>query len=153
LIAVTRAVEESERAAYRQSVEALEDPRKAWAHISDPALWPQERLFFELYVRALQGRSGTEGFLDGVVEPWVDLLSGAFMAAGADEEAARADARLGVAVARGLLLDLLATKDRRGVDAAYERYLQLYERFFALVGAPVAEPSKAKDRRDGEVVA
>jgi len=152
LVAVARAVEERERASYQQSLQTSEDPRQTWAHISDPGLWPQERLFFELYARALQGRPGTEGFLDGVVEPWVDLLSGAFIAAGADEEAARADARLGVAVARGLLLDLLATKDRRGVDAAYERYLQLYERFFAFVGAPVAEPPKAKDRRDGEVV-
>lgn len=153
MVAVARAVEERERATYQQSLQTSEDPRQTWAHISDPGLWPQERLFFELYARALQGRPGSEGFLDGVIEPWVALLSGAFTAAGADEEAARADARLAVAVARGLLLDLLATEDRRGVDAAYERYLQLYERFFALVGTSVAEPSKAKDRRDGEVVA
>jgi AcrR family transcriptional regulator len=130
LVAVARAVEENERAAYQRSMETLEDPRLTWAHISDPRMWPQERLFFELYARALQGRPGTEGFLDGVVEPWVALLSQAFMAAGADEEPARADARLAVAVARGLLLDLLATKDRQRVDAAYERYLQLYQRFF-----------------------
>ena len=32
---------------------------------------------------------------------------------------APAYARLGVAVVRGLLLDLLATKDREGVDAAF----------------------------------
>ena len=86
-----------------------------------------------------------------MVEPWVALLSGAFMAAGADEQGARADARLAVAVARGLLLDLLATKDRRGVDAAYERYLQLYERFFDLVGGPVAKPPTATSQREGEV--
>jgi hypothetical protein len=39
-------------------------------------------------------------------------------------------------VARGLLLDLLATKNRPGVDAAYERYLQLYERFFGVGTEP-----------------
>jgi AcrR family transcriptional regulator len=132
LVAVAKAVEDKERSAYQQSLQTLQDPRQAWAHISDPQLWPQERLFFELYARALQGRPGTEGFLDWVVEPWVALLAGAFMAAGAEKEPARADARLAVAVARGLLLDLLATKDRRGVDAAYERYVQLYERFFEL---------------------
>lgn len=143
LVAVARAVEENERAAYQQSMETLEDPRRTWAHISDPRLWPQERLFFELYARALQGRPGTEGFLDGVVEPWVVLLSRAFMAAGADEESARADARLGVAVARGLLLDLLATKDRQGVDAAYERYLQLYQRFFDHAINPVVGTREA----------
>ena len=36
---------------------------------------------------------------------------------------ARAEARLGVAVVRGLLLDLLATRDRAAVDAAMERYI------------------------------
>jgi hypothetical protein len=45
--------------------------------------------------------------------------------AGADERTARADARLGVAVVRGLLLDLLATGDTKGVNEAYERHLQL----------------------------
>jgi hypothetical protein len=42
---------------------------------------------------------------------------------GVDEATARADARLGVAVVRGLLLDLLATGDRQGVDKAFERFL------------------------------
>jgi hypothetical protein len=36
---------------------------------------------------------------------------------------ARAESRLGVAVCRGLLLDLLATGDRAAVDAAFERYV------------------------------
>ena len=35
-----------------------------------------------------------------------------------------AEARLGVAVARGLLLDLLANGDRAGVTEAQERFLQ-----------------------------
>ena len=35
---------------------------------------------------------------------------------------ARAHARLGLAVVRGLLLDLLATGDRAGVDAALEAF-------------------------------
>ena len=39
---------------------------------------------------------------------------------------ARADARLGVAVTRGLLLDLVGTGNRAAVDEAYARYLQLY---------------------------
>ena len=47
--------------------------------------------------------------------------------AGGSEATARADARLGLAVVRGLLLDLLATGDRDGVTEAYERFLQLYE--------------------------
>jgi hypothetical protein len=85
---------------------------------------PQERLFFELYSLALRGRPGTEEFLDGIVESWVSLIAAALVQAGADERTARADARLTVAVARGLLLDLLATGDRAGVTEAYERFLQ-----------------------------
>ena len=40
-------------------------------HISDPSLWPNERLFFELYGQALQGREHTAQFLDGIVEDWL----------------------------------------------------------------------------------
>jgi AcrR family transcriptional regulator len=124
LVAVTQAVEEQQRAALLESGVTSLDPRTAWQRLSDPALWPQERLFFELYAHALLGRPGTEGFLDGIVENWVAPIAERLARAGADERTARADARLSVAVARGLLLDLLATKDRAGVDDAFERYLQ-----------------------------
>jgi hypothetical protein len=51
-------------------------------------------------------------------------VTAALVEAGADERTARADARLAVAVVRGLLLDLLAAGDRAGVTEAYERLLQ-----------------------------
>jgi len=124
LVAVTQAVEERERAALMESGLTPEDARRSWERLSDPALWPQERLFFELYTYALLGRPGTEGFLDGIVESWVAPVADALVKAGADERTARADARLGLAVVRGLLLDLLATGDRAGVNEAYERFLQ-----------------------------
>src|ERR1700745_3507087 len=48
LAAVTLAVEEAERATLRQAGPiSADDARRFWAHYSDPALWPQERLFFE----------------------------------------------------------------------------------------------------------
>jgi AcrR family transcriptional regulator len=124
LIAVTRAVEEQQRAALLESLKTVEDARQSWERLSDPQLWPQERLFFELYAHALRGRPGNEGFLDGIVESWVAPIAQALVAAGAEERTARADARLGLAVVRGLLLDLLATGDRAGVTEAYERYLE-----------------------------
>jgi AcrR family transcriptional regulator len=126
LVAVTQAVEGQQRTALLASG-TLGDPRLAWQRISDPSLWPQERLFFELYSHALLGRPGTEQFLDGIVETWVGPISAALVATGADELTARADARLGVAVVRGLLLDLLATGDRAGVDQAFERFVQAGE--------------------------
>ena len=124
LAAVTQAVEDQQRAALLESgTTTAHHARQSWQRLSDPQLWPQERLFFELYAYALRGRPGTEGFLDGIVESWVAPVAAALVEAGADEATARADARLGVAVVRGLLLDLLATGDRAGVDEAYERFL------------------------------
>jgi AcrR family transcriptional regulator len=125
LAAVTKEVERQQKQALLGSGSAPEDARMAWRRLSDPSLWPQERLFFELYAHALLGRPGTEGFLDGIVESWVAPIAATLTEAGADERTARADARLAVAVVRGLLLDLLATRDRAGVDAAYERFLEL----------------------------
>jgi hypothetical protein len=46
---------------------------------------------------------------------------------GGGRRTARADARLGVAVVGGLILDLLGTGDRKGVTEAYERFLQHVE--------------------------
>jgi hypothetical protein len=95
--------------------------------ISDPALHNQERLFFELYARALVDGAEVEGFLPEAVEAWIEPSSELFRRLGFDEDDARAEARLSLAVARGLLLDLLATGDRAAVDAAVERYLSRYE--------------------------
>jgi AcrR family transcriptional regulator len=124
LAAVTKDVEERQKAALLGSGTTADDARRSWQRLSDPRLWPQERLFFELYAHALLGRPGTDGFLDGIVENWVAPMAAIRTRSGADERTARADARLAVAVARGLLLDLLATKDRAGVDDAYERFLK-----------------------------
>jgi AcrR family transcriptional regulator len=124
LVAVIKAVEETERAAFLDAGTTPDDIWRSWERLSDPKLWPQERLFFELYSYALLGRPGTDGFLDGIVESWAAPIARALVQAGADERTARADARLGVAVVRGLLLDLLATGDREGVNEAYQRFLQ-----------------------------
>ena len=90
-------------------------------------MWPSERLFFELYVQALLGRLGDEQFLDSAVRGWIAPVAAAMVEAGASEATAHIDARLGQAVVRGLLLDLLATKDRDGVTQAFDRFVRLYE--------------------------
>jgi AcrR family transcriptional regulator len=96
-----------------------------WQRVADPSLANNVRLFFELYGQALQGRGGTEGFLDRIVDDWVEPIADYQVERGAPAEIARADARLGVAVTRGLLLDLVATGNRAAVDAAYRRFLEL----------------------------
>ncbi len=97
--------------------------RRLWAGLADPGMWPLERLFFELYGRALQGDPAVAPFLDDIVESWLGPAAALGERLGLAPEVARDEARLGLAVTRGLLLDLLATGDRVGVDRALERYL------------------------------
>jgi AcrR family transcriptional regulator len=100
--------------------------RLLWQQLTDPRLAGQERLFFEICGYALRGRPEAVPILEGLVADWLEPLVAAEVAAGADPAAARNRARLGLATVRGLLLDLLATGDRAGVDAAMEEFLRLY---------------------------
>jgi AcrR family transcriptional regulator len=105
--------------------------RAWWKHISDPVLWPNERLFFEIYGQALQGRRHTVELLAGIVDDWIDPVTEINVELGVPRPAARAHARLGVAVTRGLLLDLLATGDVQAVDAAMEAFIEVYTAWLA----------------------
>ncbi|HEY6891420.1 MAG TPA: helix-turn-helix domain-containing protein [Solirubrobacter sp.] len=145
-VEVIRTVEERQRAAL---AEVLPEPgasggdvmRQWWRHISDPSLWPNERLFFELYGQALQGRPGTVELLDGIVDAWLEPAAASFMGYGLSREEALAHARLGVAVSRGLLLDLLATGNREAVDAAMDAYIDVMERRLATqLGQVLTDP-------------
>jgi AcrR family transcriptional regulator len=131
-VEVIRAVEAQQRAALAEILpDPVADPGAAmrawWRHISDPSLWPNERLFFEIYGQALQGRPGTTELLDGIIESWLEPITELNIARGMNPASARAIGRLGIAVTRGLLLDLLATADRQGVDAAIEAWIALNE--------------------------
>jgi AcrR family transcriptional regulator len=111
---------------------SFEDATRAWwRHISDPSLWPLERLFFEVYGQALHGRPPTSHLLDGIVDSWLGPAAELGEAMGVPHEEAVAFARLGLAVTRGLLLDLIATEDRDGVDAAMEHWIALNARALA----------------------
>ena len=125
LVAVANAVEDRELASALDAGTSEADVRRFFRRVTDPKLWPQERLFFELYTHALLGRPGTEEFLGRVVESWVAPIAARLVDEGADPRRARAEARLHLAVVRGLILDLLASGDRKGVTAAFDRYLEL----------------------------
>ena len=101
--------------------------RRMWKRLADPALWAQERLFFEMYGQALQGRGHSARLLDGIVSSWVEPVGAKLRATrGLTPAVARADARLRLAVVRGLLLDLLATGDRAGANRAIELFIERY---------------------------
>jgi AcrR family transcriptional regulator len=127
LAAVVGRVEAEQRAALAALAEGGDLPsagRAFWARLADPALAPAERLFFEIYVHALHGPEWAPSFRASVIDAWerplIDLLTGLV---GRPE--ARATARLGLAVTRGLLLDLLLTGDRGVVDEAMELFGRL----------------------------
>ena len=101
--------------------------RRVWAYVADPAVAGFERLFFALYGRALQGDEAALPLLSDDIEHWLRANAGLGAMAGVPADTERAHARLGLAVTRGLLLDLLATGDRAGVDAALEVFARRYE--------------------------
>jgi AcrR family transcriptional regulator len=135
-VEIVRAVEERQR---EQLAPIIPDPsaptpeamRAWWQHISDPSLWANERLFFELYGQALQRRPHTTELLDGIVDNWLEPIAELSIARGVPAPLARAHARLGIAVTRGLLLDLLATGEVEGVDRAMDAFIELYETWLA----------------------
>ncbi len=96
-----------------------------WQRLRDPQLWPAERLFFECYARALQGEEPFAGLLPGAVDDWLERTVALGATPDVPPALVRARARLGLAVFRGLLLDLVGTGDRAGVDAAFEAYTAL----------------------------
>jgi AcrR family transcriptional regulator len=105
---------------------AAEVQRRLWAQVSSPEVAPFVRLFFDVLGLALAGSPGTEEFRSNLVEPWLRAAEQAAEAMGAPLD--RAELRLGMAVTRGLLVDLLATGDVEGVTRAHERFLELWAR-------------------------
>lgn len=120
LAAVVGRVEADQRAALLELAEGdLADASHTfWRRLTDPALAPAERLFFEIYVRALHGHDWTPSFRRSVIDAWEAPVIQLLSRAGSDPRPARAAARLALAVTRGLLLDLLLTGDREVLDDA-----------------------------------
>jgi AcrR family transcriptional regulator len=91
-----------------------------WADLRRPELRPFERLFFECYARGAQGEEPFTRLVPVAVDGWLAKVN--------ERTHGTADpalARLGLAVMRGLLLDLVATEDEEGVDAAAARFVAL----------------------------
>lgn len=104
-----------------------DDPADAvaamWADVRRSELRPFERLFFECYARGAQGEEPFTRLLPSAIGGWIEAAR-----AHAPGSADDATIRLGLAVTRGLLLDLVATDDEAGVDAAAARFVELLRR-------------------------
>lgn len=120
LVEVVRAVEERQRVvlATLRSRTPREMALEFWRRLSDPALAPYERLFFELYGAALGGQESVAPVLEGIVTSWLadDSMFGGLPLA---------QARMALMFTRGALLDLLATGDRAGVEASVQAFIDL----------------------------
>jgi AcrR family transcriptional regulator len=128
LAAVVDAVEQGERETLTRMVEeARDDPdpfeagMRFWEVVTDDAL-VYGPLFFELSSHAMLGLPHAVDLRGRLVTTWLDALVEMWTARGVPEPAARLQARIDLAVARGLLHDLLLTGDRSGVDAAMRSY-------------------------------
>ena len=121
LVAIVGEIERRQAATLAGLPDAPADAFAAmWADLRRPELRPFERLFFECYARAAQGEQPFSRMLPGAVDGWLDdvhELTGGTADPGM--------VRLGLAVTRGLLLDLVATGDEDGVDAAADRFVAL----------------------------
>jgi AcrR family transcriptional regulator len=120
-------VEEVERRQMRLLPDLPANPAESfvamWADVRRPELRQLERLFFECYARAAQGEKPFARMVPGAVNGW--LAEAETIADGPIDHAM---VRLGLAVVRGLLLDLVATDDEAGVDAAAHAFAELLGR-------------------------
>ena len=119
LLTIVEEVERRQRALLRElPTEPAAAIAAMWADLRRPEQRPFERLFFECYARGVQGEQPFARMLPGAVDAWLTD----------DGTTDPALMRLGLAVMRGLLLDLVATDDRRGVDAAAQAFADLVRR-------------------------
>ena len=130
LAAIVAAIEGQQRAVLAELAEHAQEPTQVmlglWQQVSSPELRPFVRLFFEVFGMVVQGTPGTEGLRETVTAPW--LTDAAIAAQVRGVPADPAELRLGVAVTRGLLLDLVAGADATEVDASNRRFVELYTR-------------------------
>ena len=127
--AIVAAMEAQQRDALAALADTASSPRdlieSQWAQLTDPAVRPFVALFFEVLALAVHCRPGTEGFLEQLTDPWLDLA--ADVAGRLDVAVDRDELRLGVAVSRGLLVEVLASGDLEGPTASLQRFLDMWE--------------------------
>jgi len=130
LAAIVAAIEAQQRAVMVAMAEQANTPRELmlglWEQVSREELRPFVKLFFEVFGLVAQGAPGTEGLRETLTQPWLIDAAEAGKEIGVASDPA--ELRVGVAVSRGLLLDLVAGADYAEVDEAYRAFVDLYER-------------------------
>ncbi len=121
--AVVERVEADQRAVLADLAVTHTDPaelvRALWRQVTRPDVLPFARLFVET-VSFRATRPGR----DGLTEPWLDATRPVAEQLGLGFDAA--DVRLGVAVTRGLLVDVLVTGEVEAATESLERFLAVW---------------------------
>jgi AcrR family transcriptional regulator len=130
LAAVVDAVEQGARETLARMVDGARDDAdptgaglRFWHVVTEDAL-VYGPLFFELSSHAMLGLPHATGLRERMVSTWLDALEAMWRTRGVPRKRAREQARLDLAVARGLLHDLLLTGERGQVDAAMRAYAE-----------------------------
>lgn len=123
--AIVETMESDQRSVLRELARTASTPqaviRAQWQALTRPEVLPFVALFFEVLALAAHQRPGTEGFLGGLTTPWLDAGRAAATRLGIDAD--DDELRLGVAVMRGLLIDVLASGEVEPATRALERFL------------------------------
>lgn len=121
LAEVTREVEARQRAVMTATYDAglppLEAAAKYWEETVEATL-RHGPLFFELAAHAMQGKGHAAVLREELIAAWLPPVVDLCRAIGIPDDQAHAHARLALAGARGLLLDLLVSGDRAEVAQA-----------------------------------
>ena len=135
--AIVETVEAGQRELLDELASQIDDPvelaRALWERTIVLEMRPFVRLFFECV--ALTGGKG-------LTDPWIALISeeGDLQGMPVDDD----ELRLGVAVSRGLLIDVLATGDAEQATRAFERFLAMWASQSGRSKGPRRPPSKSE---------
>lgn len=118
--AIVESVESAQRALLDELADQVSGPSELvlalWERVSSAELRPFVRLFFEC-VALTGGR--------GLTDPWLEVagVAAGKLGIAADE----AEIRMGIALTRGLLIDVLAADDATESTKSIERFVELWD--------------------------
>jgi AcrR family transcriptional regulator len=144
--AVVERVEADQRTVFGELAATHTDPaalvRALWQQVTRSDVLPFARLFFETV--AFQA---TQPGRDRLTEPWLEATAPVAEQLGIGFDAA--DIRLGVAVTRGLLVDVLVTGEVDAATASLERFLELWPGVRPGTESRTPPPARPSRRRAG----
>lgn len=123
----TRMLDDVERARSVPGASPIGVLRSLWRDWLEPAKSREFAFLFELYGLAIRDPERYQWFATSIVNDWLAPFEDALTDAGLSPDEARSATTLGLALIRGLHLDLAATHDISRVDKTFELALHLFE--------------------------